>query len=344
MRNSTQLSTNIEGKWLAVREWPGQHSQILRCLFLEVIFPKIKLLIITLLLFMISGLLLHAVAAVWLLCSDAHSQRLRSITQSKPTSLSSAATITIIINIVVIVNILKENWKNTQMIFTSCSPQIILSTNPRNRTRTNAAMLAIYKDASKGHLDSDSVSVNQDGQCHGQHLASILYLWTSTIPLSCIYHAATMFHHASTTLLLHFYHTSIRLQPCSNHTSTMLPQASIFWATSGVHPGPCPGQWLDIFRLLLIPLGVPVVSTTLLSMQTGRSTHVLSVAYIPSFLSAHTQHPHPSSPMGLGPQYHSFFNAHEETNTHARKNWKVNDMTSTTFSLSYVHSYALHSA
>ena len=70
-------------------------------------------------------------------------------------------------------------------------------------------MLAIYKDASKGHLDSDSVSVNQDGQCHGQHLASILYLWTSTIPLSCFYHA-----------------------------STMLPQASIFWATSGVHPGP----------------------------------------------------------------------------------------------------------
>ena len=79
-------------------------------------------------------------------------------------------------------------------------------------------MLAIYKDASKGHLDSDSVSVNQDGQCHGQHLASILYLWTSTIPLSCIYHAMFL--------------------PCFNHTSTMLPQASIFWATSGVHPGP----------------------------------------------------------------------------------------------------------
>ena len=65
-------------------------------------------------------------------------------------------------------------------------------------------MLAIYKDASKGHLDNDSVSVNQDGQCHGQHLASILYLWTSTIPSSCIYHA-------STTLLLHFYHTSTML-------------------------------------------------------------------------------------------------------------------------------------
>ena len=53
-------------------------------------------------------------------------------------------------------------------------------------------MLAIYKDASKGHLDSDSVSVNQDGQCHGQHLASILYLWTFTIPLSCFYHASTI--------------------------------------------------------------------------------------------------------------------------------------------------------
>ena len=90
-------------------------------------------------------------------------------------------------------------------------------------------MLAIYKDASKGHLDSDSVSVNQDGQCHGQHLASILYLWTFTIPLSCIYNASTT---------LHFYHTSFMLLPCFNHTSTMLPQASIFWATSGVHPGP----------------------------------------------------------------------------------------------------------
>ena len=99
-------------------------------------------------------------------------------------------------------------------------------------------MLAIYKDASKGHLDSDSVSVNQDGQCHGQHLASILYLLTFTIPLSCIYHASTIFYHASNTHLLHFYYTSIMLLPCFNHTSTMLPQASIFWATSGVHTGP----------------------------------------------------------------------------------------------------------
>ena len=76
---------------------------------------------------MISELLLHAVAAVWLLCSDAHSQRLRSITQSNPTSLSSAATITINIIIVVVINILKEDWKNTQMRFTSCSAQIIES-------------------------------------------------------------------------------------------------------------------------------------------------------------------------------------------------------------------------
>ena len=64
-------------------------------------------------------------------------------------------------------------------------------------------MLAIYKDASKGHLDSDSVSVNQDGQCHGQHLASILYLWTFTIPLSCIYHASTIFY--ASMLPTHFY-------------------------------------------------------------------------------------------------------------------------------------------
>ena len=171
---------------------------------------------------MISGLLLHAVAAVWLLCSDAHSQRLRSITQSKPTSLSSAATITIIINTVVIVNILKENWKNTQMIFTSCSPQIILSTNPRNRTRTNAAMLAIYKDASKGHWDIWTVCLsirmaNVTGSIWPA--SSIFGLLTYLCPASTM--LLRCFYHASTTRLLHFYHTSIMLLPCFNHTSTV---------------------------------------------------------------------------------------------------------------------------
>ena len=91
-----------------------------------------------------------------------------------------------------------------------------------NRTRTNAEMLAIYKDASKGHLDSDSVSVNQDGQCHGQHLASILYLWASTIPFSCIYHAMFLpcFHPTSTAFLPYFFHASTMLQPYLYHAST----------------------------------------------------------------------------------------------------------------------------
>ena len=33
LRNSSHV---IEGKWLTVREWPGQHSQFLRCLHISV--------------------------------------------------------------------------------------------------------------------------------------------------------------------------------------------------------------------------------------------------------------------------------------------------------------------
>ena len=158
-------------------------------------------------------------------------------------------------------------------------------------------MLAIYKDASKGHLDNDSVSVNQDGQCHGQHLASIVYLWASTIPLSCIYHAMFLpcFHHTSTAFLLYFNNASTMIQPYFYHASTGVYLLGNRWCS----------PWSLVSDLTSSgfsssPIGVPVPlfsSSPMMEVPVPIffSSSPIGAQYHSSFFS--------SSPMGS--QYHS---------------------------------------
>ena len=159
-------------------------------------------------------------------------------------------------------------------------------------------MLAIYKDASKGHLDIWTVCLsirmaNVTGSiCPASSIFGLLpYLCpASTMRLPSFYHTLTIclpcFHHTFTAILPYFYYNFTTLQPYFYHASTGVyllgnqwcSPWSLVWSVTWHLPASPPPPWSPTTTLCQYhssfnsphpPWGP---STSLLSMQTGRPT------------------------------------------------------------------------